>query len=511
MSDQDWTALGRRWWSHVQVLADDRMEGRGTGSRGYGRAADYVEERFRGAGLQPAGTHGFRQPVEFRESKVDRAHTTIELVREGKVEPIVLGDHAAILVNQETPESFGAEAVFIGYGLSVPEAGHDDLAGEDLKGKVAVLIRGGPTNLPGPIKAHGQSPEERAKALRAAGAAGVISIMNPTVEDLPWPRLSSGVMEARLELADPGPDGYHPLPFVVLWNHERAEVLFAGSGHTFKEAAAGIGSDRPLPHFPLAVRVRARIKVKRQEVRCQNLVGVLPGADPKLKDEYVVVSAHLDHLGIGPPVNGDSIYSGAMDNASGVAGLLHVAQQMKEGGTKPRRSVLFLAVTAEEKGLLGSEYFAGHPTVQGPIVANLNLDGLLPLCPFKHMEVQGLAESSLGDDIRVVCAQTGVQAHPEYEPDRVLFIRSDQYSFIRRGVPALFPMYGYLQGSDDERLFRAWTKDRYHAPSDDLDQPVDFAGAALFNHVMDEMVRRIANADTRPVWKPDSFFRRFAK
>ena len=127
------------------------------------------------------------------------------------------------------------------------------------------------------------------------------------------------------------------------------------------------------------------------------------------------------------------------------------------------------------------------------------------------MEVQGLAESSLGDDIRVVCAQNGVEAHAEYEPDRVLFIRSDQYSFIRRGVPALFPMYGYVQGSEDEKLFRAWTKDRYHAPSDDLDQPVDFGGAARFNNVMEEMVVRIANADIRPAWKPDSFFRRFAK
>ena len=511
VNQADWTALGRRWWSHVQVLADDKMEGRGTGSRGYERAANYVEERFRAAGLHPAGIDGFRQPVAFHDSKVDRAHTTIELVREGKVQPIVLGDHAAILVNWETPETVDAEAVFIGYGLSVPEAGYDDLAGENLKGKVAVLIRGGPTNVPGPIKAHGQSPEERAKALRAAGAIGIISILNPTVVDLPWPRLSSGVMEARLELMDPGPDGFHPLPFAVIWNHERAEVLFTGSGHTFKEAAAGIGSDRPLPHFPLAVRIRGKFKVKRQDVRCQNLVGVLPGADPSLKNEYVVVSAHLDHLGIGEPVDGDSIYSGAMDNASGVAALLHIAQRMKEDGTKPRRSVLFLAVTAEEKGLLGSEYFAGHPTVKGPIVANLNLDGLLPLCPFKHMEVQGLAESSLGDDIRVVCAQNGVEAHAEYEPDRVLFIRSDQYSFIRRGVPSLFPMYGYVQGSEDEKLFKAWTKDRYHAPSDDLDQPVDFGGAARFNNVMEEMVVRIANADTRPAWKADSFFRRFAK
>ncbi len=507
----DWDALGRRWWSHVQVLADDKMEGRGTGSRGYERAAGYVIERFRAAGLKPAGVDGYRQQVDFLDSEVDRANCSIELVRDGKVHSIKLGEHAAIAVNSQTPESVEAEAVFVGYGLSIPELDYDDLAGQDLKGKIAVLIRGGPTNLPGSIKAHFQSPEERHKALRRVGAVGIISILNPTVEDLPWPRLASGLMSPRFELADPGPDGYRPLPFVLVFNHEHAEALFAGSHHTFKEIVAGLGTDQALPRFPLAVKLRARLKMRRQPVKCQNLVGVLPGGDPDLKKEYVVVSAHLDHLGIGEPINGDPIYSGAMDNASGVAALIQIAQDLKDSGARPQRSILFLAITGEEKGLLGSEYYANHPTVAGPVVANLNLDGLLPLCAFKHWEIQGLEESTLGDDVRAVSAENGVEAHAEYEPDRVLFIRSDQYSFIEKGVPALFPMYGYLRGSEDEKLFRNWVKDRYHAPSDDLDQPVVFAGAAQFNNVMEKLLMRIADADSRPSWKPNSFFRRFAR
>lgn len=507
----DWHALGRRWWSHVQVLADDKMEGRETGSRGYQRAADYVVERFRAAGLKPAGVDGYRQPVDLQVTQIDPARCSLESVLDGKVHPIRLGEHAAIVVGSQTQEVVDAEAVFVGYGLAVPELGYDDLAGQDVRGKIAVLVRGGPTGIPGPIKAHYQSPSERRKALRKAGAIGAVTIMNPTVADLPWPRLASGLLSPRMELAHPSPDGYVPLPFFAVFNPEHAEVLFGGSGHTFKEVVAELGSDQPLPRFPLAGRIRARLAFARRAARCQNLAGALPGSDPHLKNEYVVVSAHLDHLGIGEPVNGDRIYSGAMDNASGVAALLQIAQGMKDSRSKPRRSILFLAVTGEEEGLLGSEFFADHPTVTDPLVANLNLDGLLPLCPLKHMEIQGLEESSLGDDVRAVAKENGVEAHSEYEPDRVLFIRSDQYSFIKKGVPALFPMYGYLRGSDDEKLFDNWTRDRYHAPSDDLDQPVDFAGAAQFNHIMEELVLRVADADSRPTWKPDSFFRRFAR
>jgi Zn-dependent M28 family amino/carboxypeptidase len=251
--------------------------------------------------------------------------------------------------------------------------------------------------------------------------------------------------------------------------------------------------------------------VARWKAKCQNLVGVLPGSDPNLKDEYVVLSAHLDHLGIGEPVNGDRIYNGAMDNASGVASLIEIAHAIKDSELKPRRSLLFLAVTGEEKFLLGSQYFATHPTVTGPIVANINFDCFLPLFPLNYLEIQGLGESSLGEAIREIGRQVNVEAHSEYEPDRILFIRSDQYNFIKQGVPALMCGLGYLRGSAEERLSKAWSRDRYHGPGDDLDQPVDLAAAAQFNDLMERLVLRVANDDRRPTWNPKSFFNRFVR
>jgi len=258
--------------------------------------------------------------------------------------------------------------------------------------------------------------------------------------------------------------------------------------------------------------VRAKVEVVRTKVTSPNVIGVLPGADLKLKNEYVVISAHLDHVGVGLPINGDTIYNGAMDNASGVASLIEVAKHIKAAGIHPRRSILFAAVTAEEKGDLGSEYFAHHPTVpQKQIVADLNMDMFLPLFRLQYLEVQGLDESTLGDDVRAVAEPEKVIIQADKEPDRNRFIRSDQYSFVKIGVPALAFKFGWIKGTDEEKIFQDWIKTRYHAPSDDLDQPVDTPAAAHFDHLLLLLATRVANADTRPTWKPTSFFKRFAQ
>jgi len=509
-AEPDYEALGRRWWSHVEVLADDRMEGRETGSPGFARAADYVTERFRAAGLQPAGTDGYQQGMEFRVSQLDPTRSALELVRGEIVDPVQLGPEASHVVSSATAEQLEAEAVFVGYGLSVPDLRYDDLEGLDLRGKIAVLLRGGPPDMPSSLKAHFSSPEERTNALRKAGAVGMIGILNPTIPELPWPRTASGLLMARMELRDVGPRGYHPLPLTILYNPESAEALFAGSGHTFREVLAGLGSKGPLPRFPLAVRIRARVGVSRRTARCHNVVGVLPGSDPRLKNEYVVVSAHLDHLGLGTPINGDPVYHGAIDNASGVASILEIARAIHDAGAAPRRSILFLAVTGEEKFLLGSEYFATHPTVAGPLVANLNIDGVWSMFPLRALEVLGVEESTLGDDLRAIAGEAGVEIHTAYEPDRVLFIRSDQYNFIKQGVPALFPQIGFARGSPEEKLAHEWTRVRYHSPADNAKQPIDPVAAARFNELQRKLILKVANSDDRPRWKPESFFNRFA-
>jgi Zn-dependent M28 family amino/carboxypeptidase len=258
------------------------------------------------------------------------------------------------------------------------------------------------------------------------------------------------------------------------------------------------------------VKIRAQVGMTRSQVKSENVAGVLPGSDPQLKKEYVVVSAHLDHLGIGQPVNGDRIYNGAMDDASGDASLIEIARALKNSAAKPRRSILFLSVTGEEKGELGSQYFAAHPTVSGPIVADLNMDMYLPLFPLKYLEVQGLDESTLGDDIRAVAAQAGVEVQADKEPEHNRFIRSDQYSFIKTGVPALAFKFGWVPGTPEEKIFKAWYAERYHGPADDLSQPVDLAAAAQFDAILRKLALRVADADQRPAWKPNSFFRRFA-
>ncbi|MGA7923616.1 MAG: M28 family peptidase [Thermoplasmata archaeon] len=511
LTEPNWDALGRRWWSHVQLLADDRMEGRETGSPGYARAADYVIQQFRAAGLHPGGEAGFLQSMDFQVTQVDQGHSSLELVRGGDVRSVVLGNDASFVVSSATVEQFEADAVFVGYGLSVPDLGYNDLAGLDLRDKLAVLVRGGPSDMPSPIKAHFASPEERVKALRKAGAIGAVGIINPTIPELPWPRTASGLLMPRMELRDAGPAGYHPLPVSVLFNPESAGPLFDGSGHTLEEVLAGLGTPMPLARFPLAVRVRGRVGFSRRTARCHNVVGVLPGSDPELRSEYIVVSAHLDHLGIGTPINGDPVYHGAIDNASGVASILEIARAIHESGEAPRRSILFLALTGEEKFLLGSEHFAAHPTVPGPLVANINLDSVWSMFPLRALEVLGVDESTLGDDMRAIAADAGVEVHSAYEPDRVLFIRSDQYNFIKRGVPALFPGIGYFPGSPEEKLAHEWTKIRYHSPADDAKQPIDSGAAARFNELQRKLLLKIANSDSRPSWKPESFFSRFAR
>src|SRR5215470_5351742 len=508
----DWEARGKRWWAHVQFLADDRLEGRDTGSAGFKKAVDYVADQFAKAGLKPAGVKGYRQPVEFVAAQLDEENSSLQFVRNGKAEPVIFGESGFLTVNQDTANTVDTEAVFVGYNLAVPELHYDDFAGLDLSGKIAVYISGGPADMPGPLKAHYQSAEERRKALRKAGAIGVATIQNPKSVEVPWERTALARFEPRMELKlepraarDPG------YAFSMVINPERTEKFFAGSGHTFEEIVDAANANKPLPHFALAVRFRGQMAKKISQVRSENMVGVLPGSDPALAKEYVVISAHLDHVGIGAEVKGDRIYNGAMDDASGIASLIEIARTLKESGAKPRRSILFLAVTGEEKGLLGSQYFAEHPTVDAKsIVADLNMDMFLPLFPLKYLEVQGLGESTLGDDIGVVCQAAGVEVQADKQPDHNRFIRSDQYSFIKKGVPSLAFKFGWLPGTPEEKIFNDWYKERYHGPTDDANQPVDRAAAAQFNAILEKLALRVADAVARPQWKAESFFKRFA-
>jgi len=503
---------GKTWWDYVKVLADDNMEGRETGSEGLKRAQAYVVEQLKKDGVEPAGSEGFYQPVKFESRQIIEKDSSVALIRNGKTEPLVLGEDANFNTRIDLAPEVEAPLVFVGYGLTIPEKSYNDLAGLDLKGKIAVIFGGAPADIPGALASHYQSASERWKALRAAGVIGVITILNPASMDIPWSRISLNRAHPSMELVDATLNETAGEKLSMIFNPANAGKLFVDSGHTFAEIAE-LGKDRkPLPKFPLAASIKAVAKVEKTAVESANVIGKLPGSDPALASEYVVMSAHIDHLGIGEPINGDKIYNGAMDNGSGSALLLDVARSLKQDPAAHKRSILFVFVTGEEKGLLGSKYFAAHPTVPPKsIVADVNTDMFLPLIPLKILTVYGLQESDLGEIVEKVAESYGVKVQPDPEPQRNSFIRSDQYSFIRHGIPSLAMKVGFEPGSPDAKLYKDWLTQRYHAPSDDVNQPVDLASAASFEAIVRSLVLAIANRTERPQWKSDSFFRRFAQ
>jgi Zn-dependent M28 family amino/carboxypeptidase len=503
---------GQTWWDHIKVLADDKLEGRDTGSRGERAAQAYAVEQLKGAGAEPAGTDGFYQPVNFVSRQIVEKDCSLALIRDGKRETLTLGEDAIIGTRVMPARKVAAQLVFVGYGLKVPEKNYDDFAGLDLGGKIVVIFSGSPSEIPGSLAAHYQTAAERWKVLRAAGAIGIVSLMNPASMDVPWSRIALNRAHPTMDLDYPEFHETEGARLTVTINPASAEKLFAGSGHTFAEIAA-LGKDRkPLSHFPLAVSLEAKTKVQVTKARSANLVAKIPGSDPALKDEYVVLSAHLDHVGIGEPVNGDRIYNGAMDNGSGSALLLDMAASFKKNPETLRRSILLVLVTGEEKGLLGSKYFAAHPTVTPKsIVADVNVDMFLPIIPLKLLTVQGINESDLGDHAREVAESLGVRVQPDPEPLRNLFVRSDQYNFIRHGVPSVaMSLAPDPDSPEQKKVFKDWLTYRYHAPSDDVNQPIHLAAAAKYEEIVRALLISIANDDHRPQWKEDSFFRRYA-
>ena len=437
--------------------------------------------------------------------------SSLAVVHKGQVEPLTLGDDAIFNTRVDLAPSVEAPLVFAGYGLTIPELGYNDLAGLDLRDKVVVIFPGAPAEIPGALASHYQSAGERWKALRKAGVVGVITILNPAAMDIPWSRISANRAHPSMALKDAEFDDTLGEELAVTFNPEKAQKLFEGSGHSLQELVDLVKDRKPLPRFPLTLSIRAKASVNKKDVESSNLVAQLTGSDPKLKNEYVVLSAHLDHLGVGEPINGDRIYNGAMDNAAGSAVLLDLIRSLKKAAAKPRRSLLFVFVTGEEKGLLGSRYFTSHPTVKpGSMIANINIDMFLPIVPLKVLTVYGLAESDLGDMARDVAQSLGVQVQSDPEPQRNAFIRSDQYNFIRHGVPALAMGVGFEKGSPEQTIFKNWLTQRYHAPSDDLEQPVDLAAAGKYEEIIHTLMIRVADASGRPQWKPDSFFRRYA-
>lgn len=502
--------------AHMRFLSDDLLEGRGTGTRGYQIAAKYVASEMEAMGLEPAGVNGtWFQPVKFRGSTLVSDQSSLVLVRDGKEQPLKEGvDYETSGAVSFTDVSEDAPVVFAGFGVSAPERHYDDYAGVDVHGKIVAVLYGAPASFASTERAYYSDGIVKAANAVAHGAVGMLAMMTPDdARRYPWawivPQIRSGALRWLDDKGNPH-DVFPQLRTAGLLSQSGAEALFAGSPKTLEQAFAAAKASEPQA-FPLAVTARQHMVSKHEEVESPNILGVLRGSDPKLREQYVVYTAHVDHLGRCHPVDGDDICHGAFDNASGVAALLEVARAFTRLPHPPRRSILFAFVTGEEKGLLGSDYFANNPTVpKQDIVANVNIDSAPGLLyPLKDIVPLGVEHSSLSADVQQAAKMLGYQISPDPMPEEVFFIRSDQYSFVRQGIPAVDVSDG-LQSSDPklngEKIIKTWMTTLYHTPKDNMNQPFYYESAAKCARLNFLIGYEVAQQAQIPAWNRGDFF-----
>lgn len=497
---------------HVQILSDDRFEGRETGTPGFDLAARYVAAQFRSLGLAPGvGDSAYLQPIPLRRSRVEPAACELELQRELGGGTLRYG--ADYLMRGDPLRerwTLDAGLVFVGYGVTAPELGHDDYAGLDTRGKCVVMLSGAPPAFPGDQRAHYSNAFVKEQAAAAHGASGIFTVRSPVDRRRqPWARSVAANRMATVHWLDPGGAPHDVFPQIeaaATLDSAAAARLFEGSAQLLSGIEATLDSVTSRG-FQLPGRVRVRRATRHEAAASANVIGILPGTDPRLRDEFVVLSSHLDHLGIGAPVNGDSIYNGALDNASGIAAMLEIARAMREGALKPKRSIVFLAVTGEEKGLLGSDYFARFPPMgRGRVVANVNVDQIMMLGPMHATVVFGAEHSTLAAVFDRAARAAGVERIPDPVPQEVVFIRSDQYSFVRQGIPAAFPVHGGSGAPEDRARRNAWFATTYHQPNDEFVETLDWDSGATMARMVLFALWDVANAATAPRWNPGDFF-----
>lgn len=506
--------VNRAIGAHVAFLADDLLEGRAAGSAGHELAARYVVSKFARMGLRPGGDEGgWLQTVPLMESQLVPDSARMELHVDGRTE--ALEYNLEFLSGPQftgTNLTVTAPLVFVGYGVRAPELGYDDFAGVDVRGKIAVMLAKAPPRFPATALAHHANARQKSRSLVEAGAVGVIGIPTPKdLEETPWARriMQSRFPAMRTTDAAGNPEEVYPqLKASVNLSPQGVGKLFAKAPQPVTEVLSAAARSEP-PRFPLGIEATLHTHSEHRRLVSPNVIGILPGRDPRLAGESVVLTAHLDHMGRGPAVDGDTIYNGAYDNAIGVALMLEVARALMEEGRRPRRTVVFAAVTAEEKGLRGSEFLARHlPASAGRPVANINLDMVLLGAPTRRYTVLGTEHSTLRGPVEFAAKRMGLELVPDPRPDRVVFVRSDQYSFVRQGVPAIFPKVADGGGvpvagqlSPDQFL-----KEHYHRPSDEATLPRDAESSVRFARFVTLIARRVADAVEAPRWNPGDFF-----
>lgn len=502
--------------AHMAFLADDLLEGRVAGSRGYDLAARYVASQFESIGLEPFGDKGtWLQSVPLVEGqRVPLAATLLIESPTGSYAATPLEDFVPGVDFQNADSSVVAEVVFVGYGVTAPELGYDDFAnGTQLAGKIALVLSGAPPSFPSSKRAYYGSGLVKTENLATRGAVGVISTSTLVDEKrTPWQRVLQQSWVSGMRWLDASGAVVNSFPGIRVnasVNHATAEKLLAGGPQPLAAVLAAAEASKP-QSFALPNRVSMSRKTALRKLSSANVVGLLRGSHPRLRDEYLVFTAHLDHIGRGAAIAGDSIYNGAMDNASGVAVMIEAARQLVRGARRPKRSILFVALTAEEKGLLGAEYFATNPPVPvAQLIANINMD--MPVTPADMAEfvAYGADHSSLGPIAKRAVRAEGRRLAPDPNPEEVIFVRSDQYAFVRAGIPALYIDNAFAATDpkiDGVALVREFMRKHYHQPSDDLSRPIDYGTLARLARINARIGREVGNARDRPQWNKGDFF-----
>jgi len=499
--------------AHVMFLASDEMRGRDAGSAEYDIAAQYVAAQFYAAGLRPAGDNGsYLQRVPLISVKAADKGSFVWTPTAGAPVTLEFGKDYIPSVNAARPATLvDAPVAFVGYGIVDPSAGRDDYAGIDVTGKIVALFGGAPSAMHPELRAHFGSMATKAAIAEAKGAAGVLLIEGTAAARTnSFSRTVAFYDRPRVTWAHPDGSGFNAAPNAPALgtiSQAFAARLFAGAATPWTRIAKGAESDatrfRPMV---LPGRLKVAINSVATPLPSANVAGILPGGDPALKDEVVVFSAHLDHVGVGREIDGDSIYNGAEDNAVGIAALIEEAKRFKASGKPPRRSILFLAVTAEEKGLVGADYFAHYPTVEKDrLVADVNLDMPIITYPFQDVIAFGADRSTLGPIVRAAAASMGVGFAPDPMPEEGFFVRSDHYRFVQQGVPSVFLWPG--QVGPGKAAYDDFLTHRYHKPSDEVWHPsLDWAQGVRFVDLNYAIARAIADGDDRPRWNRGDFF-----
>ena len=500
---------------HMTFLADDLLEGRQPGTRGFAMGSKYMETAFISLGLKPGNSDSsYIQRVPLQKGWVEGNESSLVIHDGNKEEKLEYGKQFILNPYFASPSStITAPMVFVGFGISAPEFAYDDYGAIDVKGKIVVYINDAPQRFPSSERAYYTTADAKYSEAIKRGAVGVISFSLPSNKRSSWEgsvRRSKQGSFKWINMQSAAANSYEALKAVAVFNNEYAEKLFIHASINWQKILT-MAAEGKLMSFPLNISATIEVKTNTKTVESSNVVGLIEGSDPVLKNEYIVYTAHLDHFGIGAPVKNDSIYNGAHDDASGDAILLEIATAFRSMPVAPKRSVIFAAVTGEEMGLLGSDYFVNNfPYKKGKIVGNLAIDMPFFFHPVLDIVPYGADHSSLGKQTQKAAELLGLKISPDPFPEQVVFIRSDHYSFIKKGIPALFIKSGFMTVPQDtiNRALSdvAWRSTTYHTPQDDMNQPFDFKAATMHVKINFLIGYFVCNEPKAPVWNNGDFF-----